>query len=44
MQTFHIARALNIRKRILVQHEVSLECLLNNIEVTRGAGRDPGKL
>ena len=35
MQTFHIARALNIRKRILCYHEVSLECLLNNIEVTR---------
>lgn len=35
MQTFHIARALNIRRRILCYHEVSLECLLNNVEVTR---------
>ena len=34
MQTFHIASTLNIRKRILCYHEVALECLLNNIEMT----------
>ena len=35
MQTFHIARTLNIRRRILCYHEVALECLLNNIEMTK---------
>lgn len=35
LQTFHIAKALNIQKRLLSYHEVSLECLLNNIEATK---------
>lgn len=35
MQAFHIAKALDIRKKMLCYHEVALECLLNDIEATR---------
>lgn len=34
LQTAQIAKSLNIRKKILHYHEVSLECLLSSIEIT----------
>jgi len=35
LQTFQIAKALNIRKRILFYHDVELECQLYNVEMTK---------